>query len=106
MTPNWVWMYQVSSTSKSDMVMRTEVLNLNDTEGSLTWDEVSVLLQRMSSLFQYTPMLSVVPEVGCFHPYLLYVDDLMKPPLVFCNYRRCCVVWSTMFSLCWGANFI
>ncbi|CAK9233114.1 unnamed protein product [Sphagnum troendelagicum] len=54
---------QVSSTSKSDMVVRTEVLNLTDTEGSLTWDEVSVLLQRMSSLFQYTPMLSVVPEL-------------------------------------------
>lgn len=68
MMPNWVWVYQVNSTSKSDMVVRTEVLNLNDTEGSMTWDEVSVLLQRMSSLFQYTPMLSVVPEVGAFIP--------------------------------------
>lgn len=57
----------VVGANSKDLIERTEFVkagDFNDTETAFSWDEIRSLLQRLSSLSKYLPLLAVVPEVN------------------------------------------
>lgn len=53
----------VSGANSNDLVERTQFVDDNNSETSLSMDDITDMLQSLSGLTQYLPLLSVVPEL-------------------------------------------
>lgn len=93
----------VRGANKNDLVERTRFVKDDDSETALSMNDITDIVQALSGLTQYLPLLSVVPEVQSLPPPRVnmswYLVWYLSWYLVFV-YSIACVRRLMIFSCC------